>query len=135
MDSRHIDLTQSTIAEIASDASSLRIRIDPAIIIESMTGSVERTKWKQRIDLILSAVTQQPTLVDTPTACLGGDVDDNIYTYRDMIPLPLSSRGHVALRLKVEGAPELLEAEGEALELKAHDSPSYIEHLRSPTSR
>jgi len=63
--------------------------------------------------------------------CDGGDIDDNVFTYRDMIPIPLDTRGRARCELRLRGASQKLVAEGEALRLEMKDVPKYIEHIRS----
>jgi len=65
-----------------------------------------------------------------PSICLGGDVGENVYTYRDMIPVPLRSRGQVRCDLRVEGSDARIRVLGEAVELRMEDVPKYIEHVR-----
>jgi hypothetical protein len=61
---------------------------------------------------------------------LGGDIDDNIYTYRDMIPLPLESRGAIRCELHWrEDAPPLMVSAG-AIRLEMAGTPKYQQHLR-----
>ena len=56
-----------------------------------MTGSVERTKWWQNGELVFGGaeLDEDSPLPSLPVECVGGDVGENVYTYRDMIPLPL----------------------------------------------
>jgi hypothetical protein len=63
-----------------------------------------------------------------PAECTGGDVGENIYTYRDMVPVPLESRGqaHCALRL----ADGMLRVTARSVRLEMQGVPRYIEHLR-----
>ncbi|MGD9298807.1 MAG: hypothetical protein PVG09_03805, partial [Thiohalocapsa sp.] len=67
---------------------------------------------------------------DVPLTCTGGDIDDNIYTYRDMIPLPLASRGVIRVELQFEGHQPALVASGSAILLDMHDVPKYQRHIR-----
>ena len=44
MDSTSIQLPGSTIAGVTIDGDTVRIRFEPAYLIKTMTGSVERTR-------------------------------------------------------------------------------------------
>ena len=62
--------------------------------------------------------------------CSGGDVGENVYTYRDMIPLPLESRGRIHCALGFEGTDLRLKAVAETIRLEMRKTPNYIEHIR-----
>ncbi|MEJ2576183.1 MAG: hypothetical protein P8106_05725 [Gammaproteobacteria bacterium] len=130
MDATHIELPGSRIAGVTVDGATVRVRFEPAYLVKTMTGSVERTRWRQNGELVFEgAVVEQgpPTL---PAECRGGDVGENVYTYRDMIPVPLASRGRAHCRLRLADADDPLEVSAEAVTLVMEDVPKYIEHIR-----
>lgn len=130
MDSTSIQLPGSKIASVAVDGESVRIRFEPAYLIKTMTGSAERTRWWQNGALVFDAAEIDPdtTLPSLPAECSGGDVGENVYTYRDMIPIPLNSRGHAHCALKV--GDQLIRVDAQAVRLEMDEVPRYIEHLR-----
>lgn len=130
MDSSTIELVGSNIQEVVVDGDTVRIRFAPAYIVKTLTGSTERTRWWQNGELVFAGAQVEGELPPLPSICLGGDVGENVYTYRDMIPVPLRSRGHVRCDLRVEGSDARIRAFGEAVELRMEDVPKYIEHVR-----
>jgi hypothetical protein len=130
LDSSQIELPGSQIESIEWASGVLRIRFSRASIIKSMTGSRERTRWWQAGTLILDGVQRPPTLPAVPQVCTGGDLDANIYTYRDTIPIPFASRGHIRCLLRLAEQSEPLVAEAAAVRLELEDVPKYIEHIR-----
>jgi hypothetical protein len=130
MDSSSIELPGSTITAVQIEGGTVRIRFEPAYIIKTMTGSVERTKWRQNGDLVLEGAEVRDELPPLPAVCTGGDVGENIYTYRDMVPVPLESRGRARCDLAVEGSDLRIRVEAEAVQLVMDDVPRYIEHIR-----
>ena len=108
----------------------MRIRFEPAHIIKTMTGSAERTKWWQNGELVFEGAELQADVPELPAVCAGGDVGENIYTYRDMVPVPLRSRGHARCDLALEGTPLRIRVEAEALRVDMEDVPRYIQHIR-----
>lgn len=134
MDSSSIQLSGSQIDAISFEEARLRVRFSRAIIIKTMTGSVERTRWWQSGDLVLEQAELQSQAPPGPLTCAGGDIDDNLYTYRDMIPLPLESRGRIGCRLAFRDSEEELIATGEALRMEMQGVPKYIEHMRPETT-
>jgi len=130
MDSSTIELVGSRILGVAVDGGTVRVRFEPAYIVKSMTGSTERTRWWQNGELVLEGAEVDGDLPPLPANCLGGDVGENVYTYRDMIPVPLRSRGRVRCDLRVEGSEAHIRVTGSAIELRMEGVPKYIEHVR-----
>lgn len=130
MDSSHIELKGSTIESVDIDAERLSIRFSHARIIKTMTGSKERTLWRQAADLVIEGTSGISGLPTAPSLCMGGDVEENVYTYRDMIPIPLESRGRIHCLFKLDGQQAPLEISGSAVKLALHDAPQYIKHIR-----
>ncbi len=131
MDSSSIDLPGSEIESIDLDDGVLRVSFSRAYIIKTMTGSVERTKWWQTGDLVMEGVEVAGELPrGALLVCTGGDVGENVYTYRDMIPLPLDSRGRTHCDLSFEGTDRKLTATAETVRLEMRGTPKYIEHIR-----
>jgi len=131
LDSIQIHLPGSQIESISVASGTLRIAFSRAFLVKSMTGSKERTRWWQAGSLILEGVEDPPPSPAGPLMCAGGDIDDNVYTYRDMVPIPFSSRGHIRFRLRFEGVEEPLDVEGTSARLDLLDVAKYIEHIRS----
>jgi len=131
MDSSTIELVGSRILGVAVDGGTVRVRFEPAYIVKSMTGSTERTRWWQNGELVLEGAEVDGDLPPLPADCVGGDVGENVYTYRDMIPVPLRSRGRVRCDLRVEGSEAHIRVTGSAIELRMEEVPRYIEHVRA----
>lgn len=130
MDQNSIDLKGSEVSSISVDQGTLRLSFSRAYIVRNMTGSTERTRWWQAGELVMDGAEIISSPADGPLKCTGGDIDDNVYTYRDMIPLPLDSRGHTGCTLRFEESPVELIATGRTLKLEMRDVPRYIGHLR-----
>ncbi len=130
MDSTSIELKGSEIETIAVDGDRLEIRFARAYLIKTMTGSVERTRWWQAGALMIEGATVSEQPPDGPLVCLGGDLEANIYVYRDMIPVPLVQRGRIRCDFGFAGTELRLRAEGTSARLEMRDVPKYIEHLR-----
>ena len=131
MDSASIELPGSELEAILLEDDCLRISFSRVIIIKTMTGSSERTRWWQTADLVMEGVEVEGDPPTGPLVCVGGDIDDNIFTYRDMIPLPLSSRGSVGCDLSFRDTPAHLKVMATAIRMEIKGLPKYIEHLRA----
>ncbi len=132
MDSTSIDLVGSKISAVTVEGDTVKVRFEPAYLIKTMTGSVERTRWWQNGELVFDGAELDPdqVLPNLPAVCAGGDVGENVYTYRDMVPVPLESVGRAHCDLKVEGGDTSIRVQAEAVTLVLEDVAKYIEHLR-----
>lgn len=130
MDSSSIELPGSRILSVTQEGETIRVAFEPAIIIKTMTGSVERTKWQQAGELIFEGAELEGELPQLPGLCTGGDVGENVYTYRDMVPLPLKSSGHAHCKLRIEGQNQPIRIQASGVRLEMFEHPKYIEHIR-----
>ncbi len=130
MDSTTVDLPGSEIESVSMEDGKLIVRFSRAYLIKTLSGSAERTRWWQAGALILDDAEVDGELPDCPCVCDGGDVGENVYTYRDMLPIPLDSKGRAHCALKIRGRDELLRAQAGGVRLAMDDRPHYIEHLR-----
>ena len=133
MDTSSIDLPGSEIESIELRDGVLRVHFSRANITKTMTGSVERTRWWQAGDLVLEGAEAETEILPSPLVCAGGDVTENIYTYRDMIPMPLDSRGYARLKLAFQGTDRLFVATGTAVRLDMDGVAKYLGHIRPET--
>ena len=130
MDTSSIDLPGSEIESIRQDGGRVVVRFSRAYIIKTMTGSVERTRWWQAGELIFEGAELTAPPPACPCVCAGGDVGENVYTYRDMIPIPLKSRGRAHCDLRFRDTDTRLQIQAEGVELSMEERPYYIEHLK-----
>jgi hypothetical protein len=130
MDSTTIDLPGCEIESVTVEAGVVNIRFSRAYLIKTMSGSDERTRWWQAGSLLFEDAEVEGDLPTCPCVCDGGDVGENVYTYRDMIPLPLQSQGRAHCKLKFRDSDQLLEVIAGGVKLQMDDRPHYIEHIR-----
>jgi len=130
MDSSSIQLPDTAIEGASVVDGTLRVRFARAYIVKTMTGSDEKTLWWQAGELVLDQAELEVPLPEGPAVCAGGDVEENVYVYRDMIPIPLDSRGRCRCELKLRDSVERIVADGSAIRLEMRDVPKYIRHIR-----
>ena len=130
MDSSSIELPGCEIAGILFTNGVLTVHFSRAYIVKTMTGSAERTRWWQAGDLIIEGASIADEIPQGALISAGGDVTANVYTYRDMIPLPLESRGRVGCDLKFTDVDQRLVATGVSVRMQMLEVPKYIAHLR-----
>ena len=134
METTSIELPGTEIDCITLSAGTLRLHFARALIIKTMTGSAERTRWWQAGELAIDGAEPQSPLPDAPVICAGGDVDENVYTYRDMVPLPLKANGRVACDLKLTDSSARIHVAGTAIRLEMDGIAKYIEHIPPDSS-
>ena len=130
MDNSSIDLPGSEIESIDLTDDRIIVRFSRAYITKTMSGSAEHTRWWQSGELIFSGAEVEGEIPSCPCVCDGGDVGENVYTYRDMIPIPLVSSGRAHCDLRFRGSAIRLRIQGEGVELVMRDRPYYIEHIK-----
>lgn len=130
MDISSIELPGSEVEDIWIDGDRVVVRFSRAYIVKSMTGSKDRTRWWQAGELIFTDATVEAPCPKGRHICAGGDVGENVYTYRDMIPTPLDSRGRARCDLRFEGTEERLIVRAGSVRLDMEDRPHYIEHIK-----
>lgn len=136
MNASSIQIKGTEIAGASHTKGTFRLPFRRALIVKTMTGSTEQTLWWQAGELTIGGVERvEGELPDDPAICARGDIDDNHYTYRDMIPIPLESRGQIRLLLYVQEREQPLIVTGDTIKLELRDSPKYIKHIRSPTEQ
>ncbi|MCP3870634.1 MAG: hypothetical protein GY703_21595 [Gammaproteobacteria bacterium] len=131
MDISSIELPGSEVEAIKVEGDRVILRFSKAYIVKSMTGSKERTRWWQAGELVFDQAEAQPGYPEGPCICTGGDVGENVYTYRDMISIPLNSKGRAHCELQFEGTEARLSVQAGSVSLNMEDRPHYIEHLRT----
>jgi len=129
MDNSTIELPGSDISEVTIDGEIITVHFERVIIIKTMTGAFERTRWWQQGELVFEGAQLIDDLPSFPAVCSGGDVGENVYTYRNMIPIPLESRGAAHCDLKIEGSDRHIRIQAQGVHLDMIDVPKYIEHI------
>ena len=130
MDTSSIELPGAEIDRIELTTAACACTSPGSRIIKTMTGSLERTRWWQAGHLVIDGAEPLAPLPQTPVVCAGGDIDENVYTYRDMIPFPLNTRGRVGCDLKLADSEARIRVRGRRLRLEMEGIPKYVEHLR-----
>lgn len=131
MDSTTIELPGSEIESITLDEGTLTVRFSRAIIIKTISGSDERTRWWQAGALVFEDAEVDGEIPACPCVCEGGDVGENVYTYRDMLSIPLESKGRAHCDLKIKDQSESFKAVATGVKLVMDDRPHYIEHIHA----
>jgi len=99
-------------------------------LIQEMEGTIEDSLWTQAIDLSIEDVELEGDLPECPCEIAGGDMTDNIHTYRDHAPLPINWIGEVSCTFKPKDTDTVFSISGEAMQLEQLGHPRYIKHVK-----
>lgn len=130
MEISSIKLPGSEVESIRMKDGNLILRFARAYIVKTISGSEESTKWWQAGDLVFEQAEVEGELPECPAVCTGGDVGENIYTYRDMIQIPMQGAGQAHCDLGFEGTDARLKVRSTRVRLSMQDRPRYVEHIK-----
>ena len=99
-------------------------------LVQEMEGAIEDSLWTQAVNLVIREIEIEGELPACPCVIKGGDMVDNIFTYRDHAPLPINWRGEVRCALTIEGSSETFSIDGESMQLEQIGTPRYIKHVK-----
>jgi len=125
-----LQLPGAQLASIEQDGATFTLHFSLVRLVQEMEGAFEDSLWTQAITLIVRGATLEGMLPACPCVIKGGDLNDNIYTYRNHAPLPVRWRGEVYCRLVVEGTDAEITLRGTGMEVKQLDYPRYIQHIK-----
>ncbi len=109
---------------------AITLHFSKVLLVQEMEGAFEDSLWTQAVSLTIRDVELDGELPDCPCEIAGGDLTNNIYTYRDHAPLPMDWRGEVYCRLETEGKAGSVTISGSAMHLEQIDHPRYLRHIK-----
>jgi hypothetical protein len=109
---------------------SITLHFSKVFLVQDMEGAIEDSLWTQAVTLTIRDIEINGELPDCPCEISGGDLTNNIYTYRDHAPLPIDWRGEVFFKLAIAGKEESVMISGASMQLEQIDHPRYIKHTK-----
>ena len=122
-------ITGALLERIEQEDNTMTLHFSEVEIVKAMEGAFEDTLWKQACDLVIEDAVVDGDLPACPCELAGGDITNNIYTYRDHAPLPIAWRGEVGCTLKCTNGGAELSIQGDAMQPKLIGHPRYIKHV------
>ena len=98
-------------------------------LVQVMEGAFQDSLWTQACDLVIRNVQIDGELPECPCEIQGGDMINNIYTYRDHAPLPIDWNGSVSCKFTVTGSGAVFSIDGTSMQMEMIDHPRYIRHI------
>jgi hypothetical protein len=125
-----LQLPEARLESIERDADAITLRFSLVYLVQEMENAFEDSLWTQAVNLTIKGFNLDGELPDCPCEISGGDITNNIYTYRDHAPLPIDWRGDVRCALNVAGSDSVLVISGNSMQLEQLETPRYIRHIK-----
>lgn len=94
-----------------------------------MDRAEQRTLWRQTGEIVVEEPEEEKPSPDVPFVILGGDIEDSLYTQRDMVRVPLDVSGEVGLRFRLARREGPWCVRGMRILLRLEGNPRYVRHL------
>jgi hypothetical protein len=125
-----LQIPGAQLASIEQGENEITLHFSQVQLIQEMEGAIEDSLWTQAVNLTVKGVELEGDLPECPCEITGGEMSDNIYTYRDHAPLPIDWRGEVGCTFTPGDASTGFSINGNALQLEQIGSPRYIKHIK-----
>lgn len=129
MSYRILDPRSLRITRVERDAQRVALHFDEARIEKIMDNADQRTLWTQAGSIEVLDPKFSGDLPEPPFLIAHADVEDGLYTQRDMVRLPLDVSGEIMLSLRLEGREESLQVSGTRMGLHLEGEPRYVRHV------
>ncbi len=124
LDPRNLRINQVDLA-----ARQVVLHFQEANIEKIMDNADQRTLWTQAGFIEVWTPRLSADLPIPPFLIAHAEVEDGLYTQRDMMRIPLDVSGEIVLSLWLEGQDEPLRLEGSRMRLHLEGNPSYVRHV------
>ena len=125
-----LQLPGAQLASIEQGEDDITLHFSEVQLVQEMENTIEDSLWTQAIDLTVKGIELEGELPTAPCEVTGGDLIDNIFTYRDHAPLPINWQGEVCCKLTVAGNDTGFTISGTSLIVNRIDNPRYIKHFK-----
>lgn len=124
-----MQLPGARLDRVEQDGTTVRLHFSEVHLVQEMDGAFEDSLWTQALTLSVDNAEITGALPDSACELAGGDLSDNIYTYRDHAPLPIDWRGDVGCKLSPATGAAEFSLRGTHLKVEQIDHPTYLRHV------
>ncbi len=125
-----LQLPGARLERIETGENAITLHLTGIAIVRVMEATFEDTLWTQDCKLVIRDVEVEGELPDCPCEIKGGDLINNIFTYRDHAPLPIDWRGSVGCKVSVADSGAVFSIDGGSMQLERLGHPRYIKHIK-----
>ena len=125
-----LQLPGARLESIEQSDNEIKLNFSLFYLVQEIENSIDSSLWTQAGNLVVRDITIEGELPVCPCEIKGGDLTNNIYTYRDHAPLPIDWRGVVACKFTIAGSDSTFSINGESMQLEQINHPRYIKHIK-----
>jgi hypothetical protein len=125
-----LQLPGAQLGSIELGENEITLHFSQFHIVQEMENAFENSLWTQACDLVLRNIDINGELPECPCEIRGGDLTNNIFTYRDHAPLPIDWHGETGCKFSVAGSDAGFSIDAEFLQVKRLEHPRYIKHMK-----
>lgn len=125
-----LQIPGAQLESITQSDNEITLHFSQVHLLQEMEGAIEDSLWTQAVNLTISDIETEGEPPECPCVIKGGDLVNNIFTYRDHAPLPIDWRGEVRCTFTVEGTDSRFTVNGQAMQLEQIGNPRYIKHIK-----
>ena len=125
-----LQLPGAQLESIEQGDNEITLHFSQFHIVQEMENTYEDSLWTQACNLLLRNIEVSGDLPDCPCEIKGGDLINNIFTYRDHAPLPIDWRGETGCKFTVAGSDAVFSIDAGYLQVERLEHPRYIKHIK-----
>ena len=125
-----LQIPGAQLESIEQGDNEITLHFSQVHLLQEMEAAIEDSLWTQAVNLTVREIEIEGELPECPCVIKGGDLVDNIFTYRDHAPMPIDWRGEVRCTFTVESTGTKFSIDGESMQLEQIDLPRYIKHIK-----
>ncbi len=125
-----LQLSGAQLESIEQGDNAITLHFSQFEIVQEMENTIENSLWTQACDLVLRNIEISGELPECPCEIKGGDLTNNIFTWRDHAPLPIDWHGDTGCKFSVAGSDAEFSINAEFLQVKRLEHPRYIRHMK-----
>jgi hypothetical protein len=125
-----LQIPGAQLESIEQGDNEITLHFSQVHLLQEMEAAIEDSLWTQAVNLTIRDIEIEGELPECPCVIKGGDLVNNIFTYRDHAPMPINWQGEVRCALTVEDSGAKFSIDGESMQLEQIDLPRYIKHIK-----
>lgn len=125
-----LQLPGARLESIEQSDNGIKLNFSLFYLVQEIENAIDNSLWTQAGNLVVRDITIEGELPVCPCELKGGDLTNNIHTYRDHAPLPIDWRGEVACKFTITGSDVTFSIDGESMQLEQINHPRYIKHIK-----